>query len=145
MTGGAGPGEAGFGGADGGGARSGGPRPGGARSDGEGREPARARWGLGLSMYAVEVVAVGFLALLFGGLSAMLADTCFSESTELICEPRWQTIMAATPITAWLVTVAAFVGLLWWLRRFWLVLAAMVATPAVPLVAFLVMEAVVTA
>ena len=145
MTGGAGPGEAGFGGADGGGARSGGARPGGARSDGEGREPARARWGLGLSMYAVEVVAVGFLALLFGGLSAMLADTCFSESTELICEPRWQTIMAATPITAWLVTVAAFVGLLWWLRRFWLVLAAMVATPAVPLVAFLVMEAVVTA
>ncbi|MCT2139645.1 hypothetical protein [Dietzia cinnamea] len=145
MTGGAGPGEAGFGGADGGGARSGGPRPGGARSDGEGREPARARWGLGLSMYAVEVVAVGFLALLFGGLSAMLADTCFSGSTELICEPRWQTIMAATPITAWLVTVAAFVGLLWWLRRFWLVLAAMVATPAVPLVAFLVMEAVVTA
>lgn len=145
MTGGAGPGEAGFGGADGGGARSGGPRPGGARSDGEGREPARARWGLGLSMYAVEVVAVGFLALLFGGLSAMLADTCFSGSTELICEPRWQTIMAATPITAWLVTVAAFVGLMWWLRRFWLVLAAMVATPAVPLVAFLVMEAVVTA
>lgn len=145
MTGGAGPGEAGFGGVDGGGARSGGPRPGGARSDGEGREPARARWGLGLSMYAVEVVAVGFLALLFGGLSAMLADTCFSGSTELICEPRWQTIMAATPITAWLVTVAAFVGLLWWLRRFWLVLAAMVATPAVPLVAFLVMEAVVTA
>ncbi|EFV91872.1 MAG: hypothetical protein H5T80_03420 [Dietzia sp.] len=140
MTGGAGPG----------GADPGGARPGGARSDGEdlrgaGREPARARWGLGLSMYAVEVVAVGFLALLFGGLSAMLADTCFRGSTELICEPRWQTIMAATPITAWLVTVAAFVGLMWWRRRFWLVVAAMVATPVVPLVAFLVMEAVVTA
>ena len=145
MTGGAGPG-----GADPGGARPGdeGRRGEGLRGEGlrgAGRAPVRARWGLGLSMYAVEAVAVGFLALLFGGLSAMLADTCFSESTELICEPRWQTIMAATPITAWVVTVAAFVGLMWWRRRFWLVVAAMVATPVVPLVAFLVMEAVVTA
>lgn len=124
---------------------TGGADPGGEGRRGAGRDPVRARWGLGLSMYAVEAVAVGFLALLFGGLSAMLADTCFSESTELICEPRWQTIMAATPITAWIVTVTAFVGLMWWRRRFWLVVAALVATPVVPLVAFLVMEAVVTA
>lgn len=108
-------------------------------------EGARTGWALGLAAYAVEVIAVGFLALLFGGLSAMLADTCFRGSPELICEPRWQSILALTPITALVVIVVIMAVLLLWRRRFRLLLLAMVLTPLVPLVAFLAVQAVVTA
>lgn len=104
-----------------------------------------AAWTVGLALYALEVVVVGFFSVLFGGLSAMLSDTCFTGSTELICEPRWQTVLALTPITALVLTVAAMAVLVWRARQPWSLVTAFVATPLVPLVAFLVMQAVVTA
>ena len=75
----------------------------------------------------------------------MLSDTCFRESTELICEPRWQTIMALTPITALVATVVVMGALVLWRRRLWALVTAIVVTPLVPLMAFLIMQAVVTA
>lgn len=114
-------------------------------------QPARASgavsaaWTFGLTLYVLEVVVVGFFSVLFGGLSVMLSDTCFTGSTELICEPRWQTGLALTPITALVLTVAAMAVLVWRIRQPWSMVTAFVATPLVPLAAFLVMQAVVTA
>ena len=110
-----------------------------------GSGPAPAYWVVGAVLYGAEVVVLALLSLLFGGLSAMLSDTCFRESTELICEPRWQTIMALTPITALVAAVVVMGALVLWRRRLWLLVTAMVVTPLVPLVAFLIMQAVVTA
>lgn len=95
--------------------------------------------------YVVEVVVLAIFSMLFGGLSAMLSDTCFSGSTELICEPRWQTIMALTAITALVGTVVVMGALVLWRRRMWALVTAIVVTPVVPVVAFLVMQAIVTA
>lgn len=110
-----------------------------------GSGPAPAYWVVGAVLYGAEVVVLALLSLLFGGLSAMLSDTCFRESTELICEPRWQTIMALTPITALVAAVVVMGALVLWRRRLWSLVTAMVVTPLVPLVAFLIMQAVVTA
>ena len=110
-----------------------------------GSGPAPAYWVVGAVLYGAEVVVLALLSLLFGGLSAMLSDTCFRESTELICEPRWQTIMALTPITALVAAVVVMGALVLWRRRLWALVTAMVVTPLVPLVAFLIMQAVVTA
>lgn len=104
-----------------------------------------AGWAIGLVVYGIEVLVVGFLSLLFGGLSAMLSDTCFSESTELICESRWQTILAATPITALFLTVIVTAAVMARARAIWSLALALIATPFVPLAAFTIMEAVVTA
>lgn len=110
-----------------------------------GSGPAPASWVVGAVFYGAEVVVLALLSLLFGGLSAMLSDSCFRESTELICEPRWQTIMALTPITALVAAVVVMGALVLWRRRLWALVTAMVVTPLVPLVAFLIMQAVVTA
>ena len=110
-----------------------------------GSGPAPAYWVVGAVLYGAEVVVLALLSLLFGGLSAMLSDSCFRESTELICEPRWQTIMALTPITALVAAVVVMGALVLWRRRLWSLVTAMVVTPLVPLVAFLIMQAVVTA
>ncbi|MGW8592698.1 hypothetical protein ACWGLC_13430 [Dietzia sp. NPDC055877] len=118
-----------------------GPGPGSSAGSG----PAPAYWVVGAVLYGAEVVVLALLSLLFGGLSAMLSDTCFRESTELICEPRWQTIMALTPITALVAAVVVMGALVLWRRRLWSLVTAMVVTPLVPLVAFLIMQAVVTA
>ena len=118
-----------------------GPGPGSSAGSG----PAPAYWVVGAVLYGAEVVVLALLSLLFGGLSAMLSDTCFRESTELICEPRWQTIMALTPITALVATVVVMGALVLWRRRLWALVTAIVVTPLVPLVAFLIMQAVVTA
>ena len=118
-----------------------GPGPGSSAGSG----PAPASWVVGAVFYGAEVVVLALLSLLFGGLSAMLSDTCFRESTELICEPRWQTIMALTPITALVAAVVVMGALVLWRRRLWSLVTAMVVTPLVPLVAFLIMQAVVTA
>ncbi|WP_295650260.1 hypothetical protein [uncultured Dietzia sp.] len=112
-------------------------------SAGSGQAPVS--WVIGAVFYGAEVVVLALLSLLFGGLSAMLSDTCFRESTELICEPRRQTIMALTPITALMVAVVVMGALVLWRRRLWALVTAMVVTPLVPLVAFLIMQAVVTA
>lgn len=112
-------------------------------SPGSGR--ATALWSVGLVVYGIEVVVVGFFSLLFGGLSAMLSDTCFPASTELICEARWQSILAATPITALVLTVIVMSVVTARSRQYWSLVLAMAATPLAPLVAFLIMEAVVTA
>lgn len=117
-----------------------------AASGGAGRAGSpSAGWAAGLAFFAVEVVAVAYLCLVFGGLSAMLADTCFRGSTELICEPRWQGIMAATAMSALVVTVVVAAVLMWWRRQRWTLGVSMVAVPVVPLAAFLVMQEVVTA
>lgn len=118
-----------------------GPGPGSSAGSG----PAPAYWVVGAVLYGAEVVVLALLSLLFGGLSAMLSDSCFRESTELICEPRWQTIMALTPITALVAAVVVMGALVLWRRRLWSLVTAMVVTPLVPLVAFLIMQAVVTA
>lgn len=118
-----------------------GPGPGSSAGSG----PAPAYWVVGAVLYGAEVVVLALLSLLFGGLSAMLSDSCFRESTELICEPRWQTIMALTPITALVAAVVVMGALVLWRRRLWALVTAMVVTPLVPLVAFLIMQAVVTA
>lgn len=118
-----------------------GPGPGSSAGSG----PVPAYWVVGAVLYGAEVVVLALLSLLFGGLSAMLSDTCFRESTELICEPRWQTIMALTPITALVAAVVVMGALVLWRRRLWSLVTAMVVTPLVPLVAFLIMQAVVTA
>ena len=118
-----------------------GPGPGSSAGSG----PAPAYWVVGAVLYGAEVVVLALLSLLFGGLSSMLSDTCFRESTELICEPRWQTIMALTPITALVAAVVVMGALVLWRRRLWSLVTAMVVTPLVPLVAFLIMQAVVTA
>lgn len=110
-----------------------------------GSGPTPASWVIGAVFYGAEVVVLALLSLLFGGLSAMLSDSCFRESTELICEPRWQTIMALTPITALVAAVVVMGALVLWRRRLWALVTAMVVTPLVPLVAFLIMQAVVTA
>lgn len=102
-------------------------------------------WTIGVTLYGIEVVAVGFVSLLFGGLSVMLSDSCFSESTELICESRWQHVLAATPITALFVTVIAGIVLIAWTKKFWALTVAMLAAVLVPLLAFTIMQAVVTA
>lgn len=112
---------------------------------GRGSGAVSAGWTFGLALYVLEVVVVGFFSLLFGGLSAMLSDTCFPGSAELICEARWQSILALTPITTLVLTVVAMAVLVWRVRQPWALVAAFVATPLVPLVAFLVMQAVVTA
>lgn len=117
--------------------------PGSGSSAGSG--PAPVSWVVGAALYGAEVVVLALLSLLFGGLSAMLSDTCFRESTELICEPRWQTIMALTPITALVPAVVVMGALVLWRRRLWALVTAMVVTPLVPLVAFLIMQGVVTA
>ena len=118
-----------------------GPGPGSSAGSG----PAPVSWVVGAVLYGAEVVVLALLSLLFGGLSAMLSDSCFRESTELICEPRWQTIMALTPITALVAAVVVMGALVLWRRRLWALVTAMVVTPLVPLVAFLIMQAVVTA
>ncbi|MGX1769140.1 hypothetical protein ACWIE7_12640 [Dietzia sp. NPDC055343] len=118
-----------------------GPGPGSSAGSG----PVPAYWVVGAVLYGAEVVVLALLSLLFGGLSAMLSDTCFRESTELICEPRWQTIMALTPITALVAAVVVMGALVLWRRRLWALVTAIVVTPLVPLVAFLIMQAVVTA
>lgn len=102
-------------------------------------------WVIGAVIYCLEVAVLAVICLLIGGLSAMLADTCFTGSTELICEPRWQNITALTPITALVVTVLVMGALVLWRRRMWALITAMVVTPIVPLVAFLFMQEVVTA
>ena len=102
-------------------------------------------WVIGAVIYCLEVAVLAVICLLIGGLSAMLADTCFPGSTELICEPRWQNITALTPITALVVTVLVMGALVLWRRRMWALITAMVVTPIVPLVAFLFMQEVVTA
>lgn len=118
-----------------------GPGPGSSAGSG----PAPVSWVIGAVLYGAEVVVLALLSLLFGGLSAMLSDTCFRGSTELICEPRWQTIMALTPITALVAAVVVMGALVLWRRRLWALVTAMVVTPLVPLMAFLIMQAVVTA
>lgn len=110
-----------------------------------GSGPATVSWVVVAVLYGAEVVVLALLSLLFGGLSAMLSDTCFRESTELICEPRWQTIMALTPITALVGTVVVMGALVLWRRRLWVLVTAMVVTPVVPVIAFLIMQTVVTA
>ena len=107
--------------------------------------PAPVSWVVGAVLYGAEVVVLALLSLLFGGLSAMLSDTCFPGSTELICEPRWQTIMALTPITALVAAVVVMGALVWWRRRLWALVTAIVVTPVVPVVAFLIIQAIVTA
>lgn len=119
------------------------PGPGPGSSAGSG--PAPVSWVVGAVLYGAEVVVLALLSLLFGGLSVMLSDTCFRESTELICEPRWQTIMALTPITALVAAVVVMGALVLWRRRLWALVTAIVVTPLVPLMAFLIMQAVVTA
>lgn len=112
-------------------------------SPGPGRDTVG--WVLGLVVYVVEVVVVGFISLLFGGLSVMLSDSCFRESTELICEARWQSALAATPITALVLTVIVVSVVMARARQYWSLVLAMAATPLVPLVAFMIMQEVVTA
>lgn len=114
-------------------------------AEAERRRITRWRWIPGLALYVLEVIAVGYIGLAFGGLSAMLSDTCFPESTELICDPNWQNILALTPVTTLLITVLAAGVLMVWIRRFWTLGVAYVATPLVPLVAFMIMQEVVTA
>lgn len=133
-----------------------GPGPGPGRSEpgrqGPGRAGSGSAWGdapvpwvIGAVLYFVELAVLALICLTIGGLSAMLADTCFPDSTELICEPRWQNIMALTPITALVVAVVVMGAFVLWRRRLWALVTAMVVTPLVPLVAFLIMQEVVTA
>ena len=100
---------------------------------------------MGLAFYALVVVVVGFGSMLFGGLSAMLSDGCFPDSTELICETRWQLIMASTAITALVVTVIATSVLMAVVRKFWTLGLAIALTILVPVAAFTAMQAIVTA
>lgn len=102
-------------------------------------------WPLGLAVWVVEILVVGFGSMLFGGLSAMLSDSCYTDSTELICEPQWQTIMAFTAITALLVTVIVMGVIMVLTRKLWTLGLAIALTLFVPLVAFMVMQAIVTA
>lgn len=120
-----------------------GPGTGSASTPGSGR--TSTGWVIGAALYVGEVVLLGVLSLVFGGLSAMLADTCFSDSTELICEPRWQTFMALTAPFALVVTVIVMGALMLWRRRTWAAVTAIVVTPVVPTVAFLIMQGIVTA
>ena len=126
---------------------SGGPesgRPGGGAGSDE-APTSTVMWVIGAVLYCVEIALLALICLTIGGLSAMLADTCFRDSTELICEPRWQNITALTPITALVVAVVVMGALVLCRRRMWVLVAAMVVTPVVPLVAFLIMQEVVTA
>lgn len=107
--------------------------------------PTSASWLVWAVLYAVEVAVLALICLILGGLSAMLADTCFRDSPELICEPRWQTITALTPISALAVAVVVMAALVLRRRRLRVVVTAMVVTPVVPLAAFWVMQAIVTA
>lgn len=122
----------------------GGARPG-AGSDSDHATTSPVMWVIGAVLYCLEVAVLAVISLVIGGLSAMLADTCFTGSTELICEPRWQNITALTPITALVATVVVMGALVLRRRRMWALVTAMVVTPIVPLVAFLVMQEVVTA
>lgn len=102
-------------------------------------------WTVSVTFYSIEVVALAFISLFFGGLSAMLSDVCYSDSTMLICEPDWQTVMVITPLAGLAVGVVAAVVFILWVRKLWSLGVAMVVTPLFPVLAFVVMEAIVTA